>query len=97
MSMSDHHHFQLPWKGRPWRTNLKRSKRLHGEELGRPELKVEAEAVEESPDQHHLTGPQPQDGDAEGAQRRHQLLHHVLVFAAQVVVHVPANEDQQNL
>lgn len=49
-------------------TNLKRSKRLHGEELGCPQLKVEAKTVEESPNQHHVTGSQPEDGDAEGAQ-----------------------------
>ena len=74
-------------------TNLKRTKRLHVEELGGPQLKVEAEAVEESPHQHHLAGSQPQDGDAEGAQRCHQLLHHILVFSTQIIVHVPVDNE----
>lgn len=78
----------------PPQTNLKRKKRLHGEELGGPKLKVEAETVEESPDQHHLAGSQPEDGDAKSAQRRHQLLQHILMFSTQVVIHIPAdNED----
>jgi len=80
-------------QSRPRPANLNRSKRLHGEQLGGPQLKVEAEAVEESPDEHRLTGSQPQDGDAEGAQRRHQLLHHVLVSSSQVVVHIPVDNE----
>ena len=58
-----------------------------------PQLEVETEAVEEGPDQHHLAGSQPQDGDAEGAQRRHQLLHHIVMLPTQVIVHVPARKS----
>lgn len=74
-------------------TDLKRSKGLHGEELGGPQLKVEAETVKESPDQHHLAGSQPEDGDAEGAQRSHQLLHHIVMFSTQVIVHIPEDNE----
>lgn len=78
----------------PPQTNLKRSKRLHGEELGGPQLKVEAETVKESPDQHYLAGSQPEDGDAKGAQCRHQLLHHILMFSTQVIVYIPADNEE---
>lgn len=78
----------------PPQTNLKRSKRLHGEELGGPQLKVEAETVQESPDQHHLAGSQPEDGDAKGAQCCHQLLHHILMFSTQVIVYIPADNEE---
>lgn len=77
----------------PATTNLQRSKRLQGEELGGPQLKVESETVQESPEQHHLTGSQPEDGDAIGAQRRRKLLPHILVFPAQMIVHIPAGKD----
>ena len=75
-------------------TNLKRRKRLHGEELGRPQLEVEAETVKEGPDEHDLAGSQPEDGDAEGAQRCHQLLHHIFMFSTQVIIHVPAHNRE---
>lgn len=75
-------------------TNLKRSKRLHGEELGGPQLKVEAETVEESPGQHRLAGSQPHDGDPVGAQGGNQLLQHVIMFPTQVIVHIPADNEE---
>lgn len=72
-------------------TNLKRAKWLHGEEFGCPQLKVETKTVQESPDQDHLTGSQPEDGDAEGAQCSHKLLHHVLMHSTQVIIHIPVD------
>lgn len=72
-------------------TNLKRAKWLHGEEFACPQLKVETKTVQESPDQNHLTGSQPEDGDAEGAQCSHKLLHHVLVLSTQVIIHIPVD------
>lgn len=80
-------------KSQPTPADLKRSKGLHGEEPGCPQLKVEAKTVEESPDQHRRAGPQPQDGDAERAQCGHQLVHHVVMFPTQVIVHVPVDQS----
>lgn len=82
------------WKLQSPESNLKGSKRLHGEELGGPQLKVEAETVEESPDEHHLAGSKPDDGDAEGAQRCNQLLQHIVMFSTQVIIHIPADDEE---
>lgn len=76
--------------------DLERSERLHGEELGGPQLKVEAEAVEEGPGQHHWPRPQPHDGHPVGAHGGQQLLQHVVVLPAQVVVHVPADDGRRS-
>jgi len=61
-----------------------------GEQLGHPQLKVEAEAVEEGPDVNQLTRAQPQGGDGEGAEGRQELLEDFVVIPADVVVNIPA-------
>lgn len=43
---------------------LNGKERLHAEELGDPQLKVETEAVEESPDEYGPARPEPQRRDA---------------------------------
>lgn len=79
--------------------HLDGGKRRQGEEFGHPQLKVEAEAVQDGPDVDHLAGAQPQGGDGEGAQRGEQLSEDLIVIAADVVVDVPAEvpkETRQN-
>lgn len=63
---------------------------LHAEELGDPQLKVEAEAVEESPDEDDPARPEPQRRDAVRAEGSDQLVQRVIMFTAQVIIHVPA-------
>lgn len=63
---------------------------LHGEELGRPQLKVEAEAVEESPDEDNPARPKPQRRDAICAEWGDQLVQHIIMFTAEVIIHIPA-------
>lgn len=62
--------------------HLKGDKRLHGEEFGSPQLKVKPKTVEESPEQHHLAGTQPQNGDAIGAKCSHQLFQHIIMLSS---------------
>lgn len=71
---------------------LNRCKRLHGEELGGPEFKVEAKAVEESPEKHHPAWAQPQQSDPVGTEGRYQLLQHTLMLSTQVVIHIPESK-----
>lgn len=79
--------------------HLDGGKRRQGEEFGHPQLKVEAEAVQDRPDVDHLARAQPQGGDGEGAQRCEELSEDLIVLAADVVVDVPAEvpkETRQN-
>ena len=61
-----------------------------GEELGHPQLKVEAKAVETGPDVNQLTRAQPQGGDGEGAAGRQELLEDLIMIATDIVVNIPA-------
>lgn len=63
----------------------------NGEELGHPQLKVEAEAVKEGPDVHQLTRAQPQGGDGEGTDGSQQLLEDFIMIPTNVVINIPAN------
>lgn len=67
--------------GRKWRK---------GEELGHPQLKVEAKAVEKGPDVNQLTWAQPQGGDSEGAEGCQELLEDFIVISTNIVVNIPA-------
>lgn len=49
-------------------------KRRQGEELGHPQLKVEAKAVEEGPEVDQLARAEPQCGDGEGTEGCQELL-----------------------
>lgn len=71
------------FNGRKWR---------NGEQLGHPQLKVEAEAVEKGPDVNQLTRAKPQGGDGESADGRQELLEDFIVIPANVVVNIPAND-----
>lgn len=68
--------------GRKWR---------EGEELGHPQLKVEAKAVEERPDVNQLAGAEPQRRDGKGAHSGQQLLEDSVVIPTDVVVDIPAS------
>lgn len=61
-----------------------------GEELGHPQLKVEAKAVEKGPDVHQLTRAQPQSGDGESADGSKKLFEDFIVIPSDVVINVPA-------
>lgn len=63
---------------------------LHGEDLGHPQLKVEAEAVEESPDENDPTRAEPQRRDTVRTQCGDQLVQHVIMLTTEVIVHIPA-------
>lgn len=67
--------------GRQWRK---------GEDLGHPQLKVEAKAIEKGPDVNQLTRAQPQGGDSEGADGCQELLKDLIVIPANIVINVPA-------
>lgn len=73
---------------------LHRWERLHGEELGGPQLKVEAEAVEEGPEKHNPARAEPQQSDSIGAESRNQLLQNILMLPTQVVIHIPTVRDK---
>lgn len=60
------------------------------EELGHPQLKVEAEAVEKGPDVNQLTRAQPQGGDSEGAEGRQELLEDFIMIPTNIVINIPA-------
>lgn len=62
--------------------HLQGDKGLHGEELGGPQLKVQTKTVEESPEEHHLAGTQPQNGDSVGAKCSHQLFQNILMLSS---------------
>lgn len=64
------------------------------EELGHPQLKVEAEAVEERPDIDDLAGSQPQGGDSKCADCGQELSEDAVVVPAQVVVDVSVVGDK---
>lgn len=78
----------------PGETNLQRGEGLHGEEPGRPQLKVEAETVEEGPEQHRRAGSQPDDGDPIGAQCCNQLLQHIIMLSPKVIIYIPVKKKQ---
>lgn len=59
------------------------------EEFLHPELKVEAKAIEDRPDENNLTGSQPQSGDSKRGNGGHELLYDVVVVLSNVVVHIP--------
>lgn len=61
-----------------------------GEELGHPQLKVEAKAVEEGPDINQLTWAQPQGGYSEGAESRQELLEDFVMIATNIIINIPA-------
>lgn len=61
-----------------------------GEELSHPQLKVEAEAVEEGPDVDQLTWAQPQSGDSEGTDGGQELPEDLIVISPDIVVNIPA-------
>lgn len=92
MTHNLHPHIECGWErvvylnvshlyGRKWRK---------GEELGHPQLKVEAEAVEKGPDINQLTRAQPQGGDSEGAEGCQELLEDFIMIPADKVVNIPA-------
>lgn len=68
--------------GRKWRK---------GEELGHPQLKVEAKAVEDGPDVDQLAGAEPQRRDGKGAHGGQELLEDPVVISTDVVVDIPAS------
>lgn len=67
--------------GRKWR---------YGEELGDPQLKVEAKAVEEGPKINQFTGTQPQGGDGESADGRQKLFEDFVMISTNIIINIPA-------
>lgn len=64
-----------------------------GEELGHPQLKVQAKAVEKGPDVNQLARAQPQGGDSECAEGRQELLEDFIVIPANIVINIPAKSQ----
>lgn len=71
-------------------SHLHDGKRWKGEELGHPQLKVEAEAVEERPDVNELARAQPQGGDGKSAGGCKELFKDLIVIPTNVVINIPA-------
>lgn len=63
--------------------------RGQGEELSHPQLKVQAEAVEEGPNVHQFTRSEPQSSDNKGADCSDQLLEDSVMISANVVIDIP--------
>ncbi len=61
-----------------------------GKELGHPQLKVEAKAVEKGPDINQLTWAQPQGGDSKGAEGCQELLEEFIMIPTNIVINIPA-------